>query len=144
MSNTVTTQATSEPRSGVWTALKIIAAITPLLVLLQAVLAGRGLYINHDFIDIHGGVANVIMLVVIAQAVLAYLAMARGYAGRWLFGICCGIVGLVIAQIGLGYAGDDGGNAAALHIPNGVLILGLSVVAFMQTRMPVVTRRTPV
>jgi hypothetical protein len=52
---------------------------------------------------------------------------------------------LVVVQIGLGYAGDDGGNAAAWHIPNGVLILGLSVVAFMQTRAPVATtQRTTV
>jgi hypothetical protein len=142
MANVATAPDTSEPRSGVWTALKIIAAITPLLVLLQAVLAGRGLYIDHDYIDIHGGVANGIMLVVLAQAVLAYLAMARGYAGGWLFGGCVALVVLVVAQIGLGYSGRDSANSAAIHIPNGVLILGLSVVAFMQTRAPAAARST--
>jgi hypothetical protein len=29
------------------------------------------------------------------------------------------------AQIGLGYAGRDSGEAAALHLPNGVLIFGI-------------------
>jgi hypothetical protein len=141
MSNTVTTPATSEPRSGLWTALKIIAAITPLLVLVQAFLAGRGLfadneYINGDYIDIHGFVANIILLVAIAQAVLAYLAMARGYTTRTLLGVSIAIVVLVVVQIGLGYAGDDGGNAAAWHIPNGVLIMGLGIVGHMLTRTP--------
>jgi hypothetical protein len=144
MADLTATQGTPEPRPGLWTALKIIAAITPLLVLLQAFLAGRGLYIDHDYIDIHGGVANGIMLVVLAQAVLAYLAMARGYAGGWLFGICCALVVLVVAQIGLGYSGRDSADSAAIHIPNGVLILGLSVVAFMQTRVPVITQHPTV
>ena len=123
-----------ETRSGAWTALKIVAALTPLLVLTQAVLAGRGLYINHSAIDIHGMVANGIALLVVVQAVLAWLALSRGNAGRALFGVCLALVVLVFAQIGLGYSGRDGGNAAALHIPNGVLILGLSVIAYMLTR----------
>ena len=34
---------------------------------------------------------------------------------------------LVIIQLGLGYSGRDGGNAAAWHVPLGVAIFGLSV-----------------
>jgi hypothetical protein len=141
VSNTVTAQATPKPRSGLWKALKIVAAITPLLVLVQAFLAGRGVfadneYINGDYIGIHGFVANIILLVAIAQAVLAYLALARGYTTRAMLGVSIAIVVLVVVQIGLGYAGDDGGNAAAWHIPNGVLIMALSIVGHMLTRTP--------
>ena len=41
------------------------------------------------------------------------------------------LVVLVVVQIGLGYGGRDSGTAASLHVPNGVLIFGLSIVAHM-------------
>jgi hypothetical protein len=34
---------------------------------------------------------------------------------------------LVISQIGLGYSGRDSADAAAVHVPMGVLTFGLSV-----------------
>ena len=36
------------------------------------------------------------------------------------------LVVLVVAQLGLGYSGRDSAGAAALHVPNGVLIFGIT------------------
>jgi hypothetical protein len=114
--------------------LKIVTAVTVALVVVQAILAGRGLFISHDYIDIHGVVADVIFLIVVAQALMTYVAVRRGLAGRTLAWINLALVLLVVVQIGLGYSGRDSGNSAALHVPNGVLIFGLSIVAHMQAR----------
>ena len=119
--------------SGGRTALAVSSAITTALVLVQAILAGRGWFIDHEFIDIHGVVANVVVLAAIAQAVIAVLARRRRQAGRTLVGLSLATLVLVVVQLGLGYAGRDSGTAAALHVPNGVLIFGLAVATTVLT-----------
>jgi hypothetical protein len=39
---------------------------------------------------------------------------------------------LVVAQLGLGYSGRESATAMSFHIPNGVLIFGLSVAIVAQ------------
>jgi hypothetical protein len=39
---------------------------------------------------------------------------------------------LVIGQLGLGYSGRESATALSLHIPNGVLIFGLSIAIVSQ------------
>lgn len=115
-------------RPGALRALRGLAMLFGLLVLLQAALAGRGLYFNHHLIDIHGYVANFIFLVVIVQVALAFLAGIRGPRRSMVIGVNVLLLLLVLAQIGLGYSGrDEGHTAASIHIPNGVLIFGLAV-----------------
>lgn len=120
-------------KSSGHSALAISSAIMTALVLVQAILAGRGWFINHDFIDIHGVVADIVVLAAIAQVVLAFLAVRRRQAGRMLFGLSLAILVLVVVQLGLGHAGRESGTAASLHIPNGVLIFGLSVATTVLT-----------
>jgi hypothetical protein len=115
-------------------ALMLVSGLTAALVLVQAMLAGRFLYIDPDLIDVHEIVANIVFLSALAQAILAYLAMSRRLATRADLVAAVVLVVLVIAQIGLGYSGEEGGEAAALHVANGVLIFGVSIVAFMLAR----------
>src|SRR5215218_1167061 len=77
-------------------ALRCVARLVPLVILVQAFFAGRGLFLDNDLIDVHGGLGNLTLL-------------------------------LVIVQLALGYSGRDGGQAAAWHVPNGVLVFGLSL-----------------
>jgi hypothetical protein len=103
-----------------------LTVATAVLVLAQAILAGRGWFVDLDLIDVHGLVGNLTFLVAIGLVVLAYLAWSRGTLGRLELGLSALLVLLVAAQLGLGYSGRDSAGAAALHVPNGVLIFGIS------------------
>jgi hypothetical protein len=101
-------QDQSAPVSGEPTrlplALMLVSGLTAALVLVQAMLAGRFLYIDADLIDVHEVVANIVFLSALAQAILAYLAMSRRLATRADLVAAVVLVVLVIAQIGLGYS----------------------------------------
>jgi uncharacterized membrane protein len=99
---------------------------TALLVLLQAVLAGRGLWIDPDFIDMHEVVANLLFLVVVVQLVLAFAIGIPGELGRRLKWMNLVLLVALVVQIALGYSGPESREAAAWHIPLGVFIFGLA------------------
>jgi hypothetical protein len=108
--------------------LRILAPLIALLVLVQAFLAGRGLFLSDvDAIDIHGWLGSAVFLLVVVQVALVLLAGLRGRARMGLLGMSLLLLVLVVAQLGLGYSGREGGQAAAWHIPNGVLIFGITV-----------------
>jgi hypothetical protein len=115
-------RATAAARPEWLSAYKAVTALFAALVLIQAFLAGRGWFKDLDLIDVHGVVGNVVFLVAVGQVALAFLTVGRG-APLLLGGA---LVVLVVAQIGLGYAGRDSAEAAAWHVPNGVLIAGLA------------------
>jgi hypothetical protein len=104
-----------------------VATLSAALIFLQALLAGRGWYIDSDLFDIHEVVANVIFLAVVAQAVLVFaLGIPAGPLRTQLLAVNALLLILVIAQIGLGYGIRDSREAGAWHVPNGVLLFGLS------------------
>jgi hypothetical protein len=109
------------------TALAFSSAVLTALVLVQAILAGRGWFVNYDLIDIHGVMGDITLLAAIVQVAIAGVAMRRQRATRALFGLSLATLVLVFAQLALGYAANESATAASLHIPNGVLIFGLSV-----------------
>jgi hypothetical protein len=112
------------------TAYQVVSGLTAALVLIMAVLAGRGWFIDFDLINVHGVIGNIVFLFVLAQTALAFgIGLPRSLRNQLLV-INVVLLVLVIAQIGLGYtATSDKGSAeaAAWHIPNGVLIFGLVI-----------------
>lgn len=105
-----------------------LSILTAILLLLQPILAGQFLYNGkHDYVDIHEMVGNVIFLTAAGQLVLAFLA--RRTYGVGLVGHNAGLLVLVVAQIGLGYAGRDNTDQLAYHIPLGVLLFGMGCIA---------------
>ena len=109
---------------------QIAAGLFTVLVLVQAVLAGRGWFVEFDLIDIHGMVGNMVFLVAVAMVAIARFAMPESSERKTLVIMSGILVLLVVAQIGLGYSATSSDNpsaeAASLHIPNGVLIFGLA------------------
>jgi len=120
--------ATKSPsRSGLVTGFKISAHATTLLVLVQAVLAG--VFISgeeHDAVDVHEIMSNVILPVVAVQLVLAFLVRGEGRF-QLVYWVALLFV-LSVAQIGLGYGSREDTLWEAIHIPLGVLIFGLALV----------------
>ena len=112
-------------RPGLIRWLRISAPLLTLLVLIQAVFAGRGIAKGSGY-DLHGQIGNSTLLVVLIQTALVVAIGLRGQARTLLLGGNLLLLLLVIAQLGLGYGGRDSSTAAALHVPNGVLIFGLT------------------
>jgi hypothetical protein len=108
------------------TTVRWLAGITMVLVLIQAVLIGQGLFLGDPSrITVHGWIGNLTFVGVIVLAALSTISVRRGELSRPAIGLSAVIALLTIAQIGLGYSGRGGGLPAALHIPNGVLIATL-------------------
>lgn len=112
----------------------LLTAVVSLLVLVQAVLAGRALFGSWS-ITVHGVVGNATFALAAALVVVA----AVGRVGRHEVAVAVALAVVLMAQIGLGYAGRDSAEAAAWHIPNGVLAFGL---AAHQLTLAWSTRRT--
>ena len=108
------------------TTVRWLSGITMVLVLLQAVLVGQGLYLGEPSrITLHGWIGSVTFVGAIVLAALVIIGVRRSELNRSSLGPGLLIALLTVAQIGLGYSGRGGGTPAALHIPNGVLIATL-------------------
>lgn len=103
-----------------------VAVVTAVLVLVQALLAGQGLFVDTGRIEVHGWVGNATFLAAIALLAAAFAAWRRGTLGRSAVVLSAVLLLLTVAQLGLGYSGRESSAAASWHVPNGVLIFGVS------------------
>ena len=115
-----------------------LTVLTGMSVLLQAILAGRGWFMDYDLIEVHGFVGNVTFLLVILLVIGAWLGRQAGVMTNTELILSIALIALTAAQFGLGYGGRDSRSAAALHIPNAVLITGLTsaLIAISFIRQP--------
>lgn len=121
--------ASASPTSGttMLTALRWIATVIAVGIVVQALLASQGFYEGRPgLITGHGHLGNTLFLLAAIQTVIAFTAAARGLVGRSVVVLAVLVTLLVIAQIGLGYTGRTEATAMAWHLPNGVLLMGLS------------------
>ncbi len=124
--------SSAAPRSGALSAYRALAHVLPVLVLIQAWMAGSSnvLFGSLDIVT-HGMVGNGTFLLALIVLALALVSRAGGPAV-----VVAGVlVLLMFAQIGLGYIGRDTATAAAWHIPNGVLIFGLATYQITLSRV---------
>ncbi|MDQ2649573.1 MAG: DUF6220 domain-containing protein [Actinomycetota bacterium] len=98
-----------------------VAYAVPVLVLVQATLAGQHLF-QGDSITLHGILGNVTFALTVIGAVLAVVRRCP----RPIVVLAALLVVLAFSQVGLGYVGRDTADAASFHIPVGVAIFGLS------------------
>ena len=114
-----------------------VAGITAAIVLIQAALIGQALYIGDaSRFTLHGWLGNASFVGAIALVGLTFGATRRGELPRIALGLSVPIAVLMVAQIGLGYAGRGGGWPAALHIPNGVLVAALLTALLTVSLLP--------
>ena len=114
---------------------RVVAGTIAGVVLVLAVLAGRFLFLGDAIIELHGYIGNGVFLLAVVNVGLALKTGARGVA----VGVAVAIALLAFAQVGLGYVGRETDDAAALHVPNGVLLMGLSAFQFADLRQRRVT-----
>lgn len=103
------------------------AAIVAGLVLIQAFLAGQFL-VGQDGRGVHRLIGEALGLVALVVAAAGF-RLRTVQRDRWWLGL--GLVTMVVAQTGLGFAGRNSLSASALHVPLGVATFGVAVVAAM-------------
>ena len=108
---------------------KALAGLVAGLILVLAVMAGRGLFDTWGF-DVHGYVGNGVFALLVVNAVLAVVDRAP----RSAVALSVVLVALSFAQVGLGYVGRETLEAAAWHVPNGVLLMALSTFQWADLR----------
>lgn len=108
--------------SGTQRAHAALAVAVAALVLAQAVIAGRALFGTWS-ITVHGVLGNATFALAIATVAAAAIARLSRHAV--VVAVLLAVV--MTAQVGLGYAGREQPEAAAWHVPNGVLAFGLAV-----------------
>jgi hypothetical protein len=111
---------------------RTLAAVIAALILVMAAIAGRALFGPWD-IEIHGFVGNGVFVLAVANFALAIYRRP----GNAQLTVAALVGMLTFAQVGLGYVGREELEAAAWHIPNGVLLMALSTYqwATLQARM---------
>ena len=118
--------ATTPQRPGLVRAHHAVMLLLPLLVLVQATLAGQHLFaqplLEGEAITVHGIIGNVTFTLTVLGVVLTVLRKGDGLE----FGLAVALMALTFAQVGLGYVGRETLAAGAWHIPVGVTIFGLS------------------
>lgn len=114
------TQSTAAERPGIDLAYRVVVSALPLLVIVQAVLAGQHLFEGSDVIKLHGILGNVSFLLAVAAVPLALLARRND---GFTFGLSVAVAAMTFAQVGLGYVGRETPSAAAWHIPLGVTLI---------------------
>ncbi len=126
------TAPTTAPSGGpAATAHRAVAWAIPVLVLVQATLAGQHLF-QGDSITLHGILGNVTFALTVVGVVLAVVRRGSGL----VFALAVALVALTFSQVGLGYVGRETLEAASFHIPVGVAIFGVSTY-----QLAVLTRR---
>ncbi len=102
---------------------RVLAITSMVLVLVMAAIAGRSTVLFGTWnIEIHGYLGNLLFLIAVVMVVLSFMTQTRGV----VVGHAVAFAALVFVQIGLGYVGRETIEAAAWHIPNGVLLMGIA------------------
>lgn len=114
----------------------------PVGVLGQGALAGQAWFLDPGLFGLHGGIGHGVLGLAVIAAALSWTSRADA-AVRWG---ATTVVALLVAQTGLGYTGHRSGIAvaSAVHVPLGLLILGLAVAtAVLALMRPVDAGRRP-
>ncbi|CAN5787406.1 hypothetical protein BH23CHL5_BH23CHL5_17250 [soil metagenome] len=102
-----------------------LSAFTAGLVLLQAGLAGHGLYMgNQDYFDYHEIVGMLFLVSLLVQIAITWLLTNPGYWRRHLLIQNGLILILSLLLMWLGYKASDSNRAGAWHITLAVFIFG--------------------
>lgn len=110
---------------------RTLAGLTAALVLVQAILAGQWIGGDLAIIVTHGWLGSGTLLLSVLLAGMSLLGTRQGWLDAKALAYSAVLVVLVVAQLGLGYAGRNSSTMASMHVPLGVLIFGLALALFV-------------
>ena len=110
---------------------RVVAGAIAVIVVALAFLAGRFLFLGDAVIEVHGYIGNAVFLLALVNFGLSFARDSHDGPALAVAGL---IALLTFAQVGLGYVGRETADAAAVHVPNGVLLMGLSAYQFAELR----------
>lgn len=123
--------AAPRTRFGWWSA---VTTILLLAVFSQAVTAGRMMRGDTWASDLHGMVAGLVLVGVLATGIVAMARLRRAQRGKRLaIALLFLAIGLFV-ELMLGNASADGDDVLWLHVPVGVAITGFAVRVAMLAR----------
>jgi hypothetical protein len=108
-------------RAGLAVAHRALVIALPILVLVQAALAGQFMF-GGEGRTLHGVLGNISFTVTVLIVVLVVVRRRAGIE----FAVAVALTAMAFAQVGLGYVGRDNLDAASWHVPLGVAIFGLA------------------
>ena len=114
---------------------QVLSAALAVLVLLQAAFAGQFLYTSPGMRTAHRVVGEGLGVVGMGLLAAAAMAWRANRERRRLLGTAVWMIVILIAETGLGFVGRSTPDAAALHIPLGVVAFGVAVYAFLLSRL---------
>lgn len=123
--------ATPSSRSGAVLLHRMVTVALPVVVLVQASLAGQHLF-EGSSISLHGILGNVTFALAVVGVALAVVRRSDAPT----FFVAVALMALAFAQVGLGYVGRETSAAAAWHIPAGVAIFGLACYQLSSLKRP--------
>lgn len=101
---------------------RLLLTLTAVLVLLQPVSAGLFVTGDVNLLGMHSATAIFVALLCIALVVLGLLVWRPGRGPSWPLWLSVGMLLLVVAQTGFGFA-----RQLELHFPLGVLLFGYTL-----------------
>lgn len=109
----------------------VVAGLTAAMVLVMAVLAGQAWFGGQmGLIALHGTLGGFALLGALASTVIAFVRRRRAGGGWAPLALSAVLFVLMFGQTALGMSGRSSAAAAALHIPNGVLVAMVAAVVF--------------
>lgn len=120
-----------QDKSGPVTVYRAVAILSAILFIVQPILAGQFLFNGHSGLkDVHRIVGDILILTVAGQLLAGFLARRTFGIGLVMHNLA--LLVLTFVQVGLGESGKDYAGTStslALHIPLGVLLFGMAIVA---------------
>lgn len=124
-----TTPSTRQSPTWMLPVFRWLTVVNAVLIVVQAFLASQGIWDGKpDLIKGHGQLGNLIILLVVVQAVLGVMLANGGVLPRSVMLLAGLVVVLVVIQLGLGYSTRDDIKMTIWHVTNGVLLMGVSAV----------------
>jgi hypothetical protein len=121
-SSTVAPSTSSAPTWPLWT-YRIVATVAAVLLFIQSILAGQFIADKHDKLAfmLHRENAIIASVVVLILVVAAILSVKPGGGSRLVLPRAIGLLVVTAGEAAAGFA-----KLTALHIPLGVLLIGIA------------------